>query len=304
MSDRPLYDERIWEAMEVCRPGSADMSDPALGFLVDAIASDPQLEELLDRLQETDARLSAAMRDVPVPEGLADRLLQGLVSESRSAASPLHSTASMESDAHVLAGVLHQKQPILSQSRPRLISRRWLLLGMGSLAAAAALFIAFVLGLPKSPVYSVSMVCEQAIKHFNKESADPTISSQLRSMETAPEDYPIGQYLITAPGTRWRTVQDFLDREGVAYDLPEAGGSRATLYVLHCPVEGLPAAPPEVHQLDTGNCYTLAWQDQGRQLVYVLVYTGRPENAQYFLEHPAGPLRIACLWDAFPFSAI
>ena len=78
MDHPPKHDERLLEALEACRPGSADLSDPALAHLAAEIAVDPALERLYERLQQIDARVAAAFQEVPVPAGLAERISERL----------------------------------------------------------------------------------------------------------------------------------------------------------------------------------------------------------------------------------
>ena len=78
MTNRPIRDERILEAIEACRPGSDDATDPALAYLAAALAADPELENLYGRLQQVDGMMAAGFRNVPVPEGLKQRLLERL----------------------------------------------------------------------------------------------------------------------------------------------------------------------------------------------------------------------------------
>jgi hypothetical protein len=131
------------------------------------------------------------------------------------------------------------------------------------------------------------MVMDEAIALFMSEAASPT-TAPCRSMDSAPDDYPFSRDLYRDAGIRWRALDDFLGRGGVAYDLPEVGSSRATLYVVRCQIEGLPPVPPDGPVHNTGNCFTMAWQDG--DLLYVLVYTGRSEYYQYYMGRPRGPL--------------
>jgi|GEM_PF-1887169 len=70
--------QAIYEAMEACRPGSRDLSDPELGFLAQALAEDPALAARYRWVQAVDQQVAAAFADVPVPEGLEVRLMEHL----------------------------------------------------------------------------------------------------------------------------------------------------------------------------------------------------------------------------------
>ena len=59
--------QRLWEAMESCRNGSDDLSDPQFADLAARLAGDPELRKQFQRLQEADKAIKAAFADVPVP---------------------------------------------------------------------------------------------------------------------------------------------------------------------------------------------------------------------------------------------
>jgi hypothetical protein len=74
--DRPTLTERL----DAVRPDSADLAEPEMAGLRDALA-DPDLRADFGRREAWDRGLAAAMRDVPVPAGLRDRLLTRLAAE-------------------------------------------------------------------------------------------------------------------------------------------------------------------------------------------------------------------------------
>ena len=78
MEDEPIQDVHILEAIEACRPGSNDLSDPGLAFLATELAARAELDDAYERLQRLDAMLAVAFKDVPVPEGLGQRILARL----------------------------------------------------------------------------------------------------------------------------------------------------------------------------------------------------------------------------------
>ena len=66
------------ERLDAIRVGSDDFSDPEMAGLADALAGDDGLQEEFDRRRDWDARIAGAVRDVPVPDGLKDRLITRL----------------------------------------------------------------------------------------------------------------------------------------------------------------------------------------------------------------------------------
>ena len=52
--------QRLWEAMESCRGGIDDLSDPEFAELAEQLAEDPQLRVHFQRLQEADGAIGSA----------------------------------------------------------------------------------------------------------------------------------------------------------------------------------------------------------------------------------------------------
>jgi len=239
---QPLNDERVIEALEVCRPGDGDPSDPVL--------ADPDLVELRRRIQGTDDEIAAVMQDVPIPDGLAERLIERL-------------------------GMRPQ---------PRRVSRRWAIAGGSLLAVAAGLLIAAWIGINRETPYNESIVLAEAIELFNSEQEAKGL---LLSENRPPASYPFSRDVLHVPGTRWRKIEGFLGRSGIAYDLPGQGGSFARLYVVDRKLSCLSGVPPRNARRNTGGVLTSAWQDG--DLLYVLVVRGGPRSYHGFLA-PLGPV--------------
>ena len=69
---------RLWEAMESCRNGSDDLSDPLFADLAARLTEDSELRVQFRRLQQADGAIKTAFASVPVPAGLADRVSRRL----------------------------------------------------------------------------------------------------------------------------------------------------------------------------------------------------------------------------------
>ena len=273
MENRPLYDERILEAIEACRPGSDDVADPALAHLAAAMAANPALENLYQRLQQLDGRLAASFRDVPVPEGLAQRLIERLAAARTEQVAATGPEEAAESPAGEPGQVV--------AARPKRVSRRWLLAVGGPVAVAAGLFVAAWIVAGRPPDYTEQLVLKETMEFFKDELPRP--GYLLSDVDHRPPGaHPISRDVRQLPGMRWRSISRLLDRRGVAYDMP---GGRDRLYVVRRTVPGLPIQPSP--RPATGGFSISAWQDG--ELLYVLVVQGNPRACQKYLV-PPGPL--------------
>ena len=253
MTDQPIHDERLLEAIEACRPGSDDVADPALSYLADALAADPELEKLYQRLQQVDATLAGLFRDVPVPEGLQERLAARI-------------------------------EPAPSVVRePSRFSRRRML--TGGLVGAAVVFISAVClyVMRPSPSYTPAMVLGQAIDVFTS----PAGATAEFPNKGVSANHPITSAVAAPLKPRWRPIRDFLGRRGVAYDLT-IGASRAVLYVFNSPVKGLSPNRPTKSQHTTQGCAAAAWIE-GERMYVLVVEDDRPQVFKIFLR----PHRVA-----------
>ena len=272
MNEKAIREDRILEAIEACRPGIDNLADRDFAHLATAIAADPGLEDLYERLQAVDARVAAAMHDVTVPEGLARRLTDHLAAAG---ARSLELAEAVESPA--------SQRDALAQ--PRSVSRRWLVMAGGTLTAAAVLLVAALFGIMgTSETCDAVGVRQLAIEFFNAESPEP---GYLLAEKPPPRDYPPSEAVLRIPSMRWRPVRGLLGQSGVAYDLPD-GGAPATLYVVRRRVAGLPNLPPLRPGLTTAGCSVSTWQSDG--LLYVLVVRGGPKSYQRYLDLPRGPV--------------
>jgi hypothetical protein len=280
MQSQPIRDERILEALEACRPAGDDLSQPAMADLADQLATDPELRRLYEGLRRVDAQLVVAFQDVPVPEGLAQRILDRLATasahEAAATAAQQVSEASEVTDAPPVAQV---------PARPTRTSRRRLLAAAGLLSTSAVLLVAALIYVNSRSVYDEPTVLREAVDFFSSEVSRP---GRLLSEDDPPEDYPISREVRRLPGTRWREVSGFLGRKGIAYDLPGPGDTvRATLYVVKLSVKDLNNSAPPLLPRDTSGYCTAAWQSG--KLLYVLVVRGGKRDYDDCLA-PLGPV--------------
>lgn len=216
-----------------------------------------------------DDRLAAAFRDVPIPPGLAQRLLDRLAVE--------RNTEQIAPD-----DILQLTYSTHLSSR---FSRRWLLVGGGLLTVAASLLIAVWLGAGQTDGLSEQFVLDEAIRAFDVVIAP---RGQLVSERLPPAGYPFSSAVLQARGTSWRPLDEFLGRRGVVYELLGRAGARAALYVVAADDTPWCGDAPAVRPFTTGGYCASAWQEGG--LLYVLVVQGDPATYNGYLNLPSEPV--------------
>ena len=129
------------DEIEACRPGSRDVDDPQMSQLADALIHDPAVRQRYEAAQRLDGRLGEAFRAVPVPAGLADRLLARL---EQLPATTETSTAET-STAGAVPAVRHRRFTSRRLTSRRFAARRLVV------ALAAALLLAVGIWALRSP---------------------------------------------------------------------------------------------------------------------------------------------------------
>ena len=282
MGNDPTADPRIVEAMEACRPGSDDLTDPAMEALRRQLSDSPELSRTYQRLQRLDQALADAFRDVPVPEGLQDRILARLAAAGVQHGPP---EASLSRDAEGVS--------VPRTGSRRSWRRRWLI-GTCAVAAAAAMVLGVLLHLQRSDKFNKSDMLSSAIEFFTNDAREG--GHPMSGPVQPPPGLPFSRALaaIFAPvetrfvDMRWRAVHGFLNREAVAYDLVGRRGVSATVYVATCSVDGLATEVPLRPMLSTGQSSASAWQEGN--LLYVLVVDGGIQDYERFFAGAGGPL--------------
>ena len=117
------------EILEIARPDSDDLKDPELAAAAEHVGSCPQCEASFRSRQELDREIGRLMRDVPVPAGLKQQLLQQLVDESGE-------SGNQESPGDTVDSQLSTLDSQLSAGRRRRFHVAW--------ASAVCLFAAVV----------------------------------------------------------------------------------------------------------------------------------------------------------------
>jgi len=273
MDKLPADDPRILEALEACRPGSDDLSDPAMEALAAQMARSPDLDRLYERLQRLDKVLAEAYRDVPVPEGLAGRILARLRESP-----PLGAAwgTSLEEPPAVDA-----PQPA---SGPRAVGfrrlRRTWVVGAGALVAiAASLLIVVLLEMRSPPRPSLESVYQAAIEDFSQGFHEG--GQRLAADDRTLANYPLGTLLRKDLQVQSRQARKLLGYGGVAYHMIGPGGVTATLYVLDDDGQISLAEVSPTDPYNSGGLSYAAWRENG--LLYVLVVAGEKSDYLRFI---------------------
>ena len=225
--------------------------------------------------------MAAAFDDVPVPEGLAQRLLERLAISTP----PAKSALPLSCSPAPLLSCSPAPLPSCSPAPIRRFSRRWLATAIASLATAAALFMAAWLGLQTSRPLTPDSVLEQSMRLF---AAAPSGSGRLVSETPPPANYPLSRDLVRMAQVRWRWVAGFPGGPAIAYDLPAVGDTRATLFVAQQTVPGLPPCPRSNPRWGTAGYSADAWQVG--DTLYVLVVAGDSRAYRNYLDLSHAPL--------------
>lgn len=228
MDDEPLSSEAL-SALEACRPGR---HDEALPEVAERLAHLPpaQVSAARRSLQRVDRAITTAMRQVPVPVGLAERLLERLAAAERNSQNPavagdtdiIHAAGDIAPDApgKVAAGALGDVAPADEAARHVPRRAKWLV-ASGMLALAASLLIALVVW-PRERMQLADMQTE--VRAFYE--ADNHSASSVPSQATRPalggvsSEWVVGGHAI-----------NLFDRSGYAYELAHRR-ARGTLYVV------------------------------------------------------------------------
>ena len=250
------------EQIDACRPGSDDLALPALAELAAAVEQDRAVAAALARSQRFDQAMAAAMHDVSVPAGLAERLLAACERDKPAPASAV---------AEPAAGRRH--------------SRRIWMIAIGSTAAALlAAAAAWQFARPARVVSGEEL--SLAVVHWASDGQ--LLANQWKQPAQLPAAYrpPKG---IKGTVNRWRSLplaKGGFASQGAAMHFTPPGAPRAMLFVFSSRAKfSLPATPVEI---PTPSGFpggkAVAWQNPKSGLVYVLfVVEDRGQRLEHFL---------------------
>lgn len=276
-------DRRTLEGIEACRPGSDDLQSPQLSDVAREVESNPEAQAAYRRVQAWDAAIAGALEQVPLPAGLAERILDQLKAGQPAAAGKTIS-ASMNSALAVPADGASAE----SDASPSCVRSPWLQLRPGSrrrwLAAASA-------------VAATVLVAVLVARHLRSDVDTPVetmadvwlagLGSQWHDMHEAPPDFEIPSAIMAEPAG-WQRLARVAGGRGVAYQLVHRNAGTAKLFVVRLAVAGLPASPPATPQSSTGGKSIGYWRSGAH--LYVLVVEGNERSYRAFVNSSRMPL--------------
>lgn len=247
----------ILTAIDACRPGSDDLYQEEMSSLAESLQDDPRTRQWYDRSQRLDAAVAEAFRDVPVPAGLADRLLASV--------SP--------------TGIDEESVVSPAQQRPAATRRRWRRWAL-SLTAGCASLVLLAVGLAfffsSEPTLTSQAVVNQAIQWtYTVGRSDDPWNADLAQV---PKKYVFDRDSLRRTPSRWQRIQlkTSLDRRAVVYDLTTARSQpTAVLFVVDIgdrETTGLQGGPTFPPSSETDGWCVGTWR-KGRRL-YVLAVQG------------------------------
>lgn len=277
MKNESQMDKRIYEGIEACRPASEDLDDGELAEVAGRVNEDPQARLVYDRVQEFDAAILKSIDDVPVPAGLAERILDSLREAEQQTNG--HGDAAL---AGVVAAATTTGEPpseasvvpaLGSSGRFGFSRRRATAAAITALLACVLLIVVVNLLQESSELELVDLA-----SHWQGKLGDDW-------QQTAPPaDFAVPAAVQNA-ASRWQWVDRYLAVPVVAYELQNAKGGRAMLFVARMNRAGLPSAPPVRPQWASGKAVAY-WQSGAR--VYVLVMENE-RSYQDFVRTSAAP---------------
>jgi hypothetical protein len=292
MNSHPTIHE-LREAIDACRPGSADLALPELARLAEAAERDPEVAAELARGQRFDGLLAEALDDVPVPAGLAERLLaraapeylKASVQSAVESSEPAAAATAVSLPPTAEATVANEATPQDRSTRRGLL---WRLAVAGS-TALAIVVIAFVAGPlawgPSAPrVVSQQDLLVEVDGWMNAPAQGNLAWRPMTAKVPAGFSKPTS---VVVPPRQWRSFKTGEGDAAVAYELSSVPGSRATLFVVateaRYPVGPLPfTTVPGA----TGGRQVAGWQSATH--LYVLVIDQGPPVDRYLRRPSVG----------------
>jgi hypothetical protein len=277
MNDEP----RINELLEAYRPQVDDLADDAWQTLRapligesevrESEVSESEVQRRAESIRRRDQIIRSAMHDVPIPAGLAERLLASL---------PGGDPANLLSTAPAMSSEAVSLPP---QPATRVGRRAW-----AAAAIGVAAVVALTIGLwPKLPTDGGQVSAEELAGMVAGWENDPALGSEgawsvlsgqgLSSHRINPSDLRVPATRVIGPVPR---------NDGLllaVYELAGPGGKTARLYVARTNrTFGVPSVPQSLLHGLTGQRRGIAWQRN--QYLYVIVVDSQAASPQEFVQ--------------------
>lgn len=256
-------DKRTIELIECCRPGSDDARTVETGELVERMRIDPEARALYERVQQWDAAVSEIMQEIEPAADFQSRLLATLSLPASVAAPPAAGDSAglpaLDEALRVTAANGSVTWAGSTEATTARWSRRQWIGTLSTVAAglALALVLNSVLRSPQdTPLDEMAGEWQTAL------------TDEWRDMEQAPRGFAVPAGFV-GRASSWQWIGKALQGRGVAYQLRDAQGAAATLYVVQMDRPEEPSAPPNRPQSTTGGRAVGYWQHAGK--VFVLV---------------------------------
>jgi len=285
MSSPSFFRLRLWfplmtspadlrKLLDACRPEHADWNEPELSELADALARDESLAEQQLASQAFDRAVQARIDDVPVPPGLAERLLAQLAA---AAESQVDSNEGTNSGTPVVPRVMKSELPPQPSLMPAARSKRttWTI-GLTLLVTAIAALLVVILR-PTTHAPESADALAQVATQWGDTLADS--AGWHADLGTAPQRYGFSRQ-VRAKVTGWLSLPSSYDRQGVAYAL-RGPLSDGWLVVQRSGASFLTAGDRPQPLPTTGPWAVHAWREG--ELLFVLVARNRPQHSDQFL---------------------
>ncbi len=256
------------ELMHCCRPDLSDLTAQEARALTAGLAEDAELRREWETLQSWDATIGRAMHDVPVPDGLADRLLAVVrrsASDDEVRPLELAETAAMVEPAAVTR-------------------RRWMAWPAG-VAAAVLVTTALVLVALFLAGQQDNLTAAQLVE------ASGGWVRQLQPAAWRSSDPPLVEFppdmSVRLNFVAWQPAPAILDSQAVVYraELPPNRATALLFVIRTWQGRQLPAIPPFLPDSTTGNVCIGVWKNAG--CLYVLLVPGPPSDYQRSLRSQA-----------------
>jgi hypothetical protein len=268
MNLTPHDRELLRQRMDACRIGSDDLSLPEMSELSAALRTDPALRGEWESRQRSERLIAAAMDDLPVPAGLADRILAAAAASDRSR------LAETTGQAVATVGNANADVEVQPAKRPALLTRRqWSWIGGAALLLAAAVVIQRTFFAPPTPVTKEQLVAS---------AQDWFKAAVMRRGDPQPGQAPIAfpQAALSLSPQAWRAMPTAEERSLVAFDLTKVQmGGPVFLFAAQTNKKYDVRSVPYTKLSATGGLEIGAWQ-QGDVLYVVVIDQGSGRRLQ------------------------